>query len=169
MALQPLARREASSLQATCAHSEGNDGLRTGKEVATVRLTEIKDCEVYSADGEKIGKVDEIYVDDQTSEPEWVTLGTGVLGTSKRFVPLKGASVTGDGMQVPFTKDQLKDAPDVDVDEGYLDDNAEMQLYEYYGLRRGMAGQEMRRPGTYETGTTTPGEAGRRRYRRWVD
>ncbi len=104
-----------------------------------MRLTEIKDCEVYSSDGEKIGKVDEIFVDDETSEPEWVTLGTGIFGAGKRFVPLDGASMTGAGMRVPFTKEYVKDAPDVDVDEGYLDDSAEMQLYEYYGLRRGFA------------------------------
>jgi len=134
-----------------------------------MRLTEIKDCEVYSSDGEKIGKVDEIFVDDETSQPEWVTLGTGVFGASKRFVPLDGASMTGAGMRVPFTKDYVKDAPDVDVDEGYLDDTAEMQLYEYYGLRRGFAEQEMRRPTSFESGTTTSDEVARRRYRRWVD
>ncbi len=134
-----------------------------------MRLTEIKDCEVYSSDGEKIGKVDEIFVDDETSQPEWVTLGTGVFGSGKRFVPLDGASMTGAGMRVPFTKDYVKDAPDVDVEEGYLDDSAEMQLYEYYGLRRGFAEQEMRRPASYEGGTTTSGELSRRRYRKWVD
>lgn len=140
-----------------------------------MRLTEIKDCDVYGADGDKIGKVDEIFVDDQTSEPEWVTLGTGVFGTGKRFLPLEGASLFSDGMQVPFTKDDVKDAPDVDVDQGYLDPTSEMQLYEYYGMRRGSMGSDMpagqteMHRGEYESDTALRERQTGRRYRRWTD
>jgi sporulation protein YlmC with PRC-barrel domain len=148
--------------------------------VEITRLVEMKGRDVYGSDGDKIGSVDEIYVDDQTSQPEWFSLGTGIFGTRTRLVPVESATFTDDGVRVPFTKDRVKEAPDVDIDEGYLDEGAETQLYEYYGLRRGgmsstsgmPAGQqEMRRPGTSGTSgmSRSEREMRRGRLRRWSD
>jgi uncharacterized protein (TIGR02271 family) len=89
---------------------------------------------VYSADGDKIGTVGQVFLDDQSSEPEFVTVNTGLFGTSESFVPAQRASLDGDRIVVPFEKDQVKDAPRVDVDGGHLDPSQEQRLYEYYGL-----------------------------------
>jgi uncharacterized protein (TIGR02271 family) len=87
---------------------------------------------VYSSDGEKIGSVEEIYVDDQTDRPEWIGLGTGFLGTKRALVPVEGASMREGGVLVPYGKDQVKGSPDIDSDE--ISQETEAQLYSHYGV-----------------------------------
>ena len=89
---------------------------------------------VLSTSGEKLGKAGQVFLDDQTNQPEWVTVNTGMFGTKETFVPLAEAQFSGDGITVPYTKDQIKDAPSVDVDGGHLDQSEEAALYRHYGL-----------------------------------
>jgi uncharacterized protein (TIGR02271 family) len=89
---------------------------------------------VMSTDGDKLGKAGQVFLDDQTNKPEWVTVNTGLFGSKETFVPLAEAQLSGDGVTVPYTKDQLKDAPTVDVDGGHLDQDEEAALYRHYGL-----------------------------------
>ena len=96
------------------------------------RLSEARGQTVYSSDGEKIGSVDEIYYDYETNQPEWVSVGTGLLGTKRRLVPVEGADLRDDGLYVQYTKDQVKDAPDAEGDE--IDQESERALYSHYGL-----------------------------------
>jgi uncharacterized protein (TIGR02271 family) len=88
---------------------------------------------VVSTSGGKIGGLGQIYLDDSTGEPTWVTAKTGLFGTSESFVPLEGATVQGDDIVVGYDKDKVKDAPRVDPD-GSLSPEEEDQLYSYYGL-----------------------------------
>jgi uncharacterized protein (TIGR02271 family) len=90
--------------------------------------------ELLDANGDKIGKIGQIFLDDQTGQPEWATVNTGLFGTNESFVPLADANLTGDALQVPYNKDKVKDAPNVDVDGGHLDEAQEADLYRYYGL-----------------------------------
>jgi uncharacterized protein (TIGR02271 family) len=84
-------------------------------------------------DGDKIGKIDEIYLDRQNGDPEWVTVKTGLLGTKSSFVPIGDASPAGeDEVRVPYTKDQVKDAPSIEAD-GELTEDEERRLYQHYG------------------------------------
>ncbi|QKW06026.1 PRC and DUF2382 domain-containing protein [Streptomyces sp. NA04227] len=95
---------------------------------------------VVDADGGKVGSVQQIYRDDATNAPEWITVRTGLFGMKETFVPLAGARRAEDAVQVPYTKDQIKDAPRMEAD-GHLDPSEEEQLYRHYGLtRRGNAG-----------------------------
>ncbi|MGF9759183.1 PRC and DUF2382 domain-containing protein [Microvirga sp. 0TCS3.31] len=89
---------------------------------------------LYSSDNEKIGKIGQVFLDDDTDRPEFLTVNTGLFGMNESFVPAAEASATGDGVRVPFTKDQVKDAPNVDVDSGHLDQSEERRLYEHYGM-----------------------------------
>jgi uncharacterized protein (TIGR02271 family) len=84
--------------------------------------------------GEKIGRIGQIFLDDETGRPEWVTVHTGLFGTSESFVPLTDANVGDAGLTVPYDKSRIKDAPNIDVDAGHLSREEEAQLYEYYGL-----------------------------------
>jgi uncharacterized protein (TIGR02271 family) len=86
---------------------------------------------VKDSDGDKIGKVGQIYVDPTTGQPNWATVKTGLFGTSESFVPLEQASEADDEIRVPFTKDFVKDAPRVDAD-GSLEESEEGNLYTYY-------------------------------------
>ncbi|WP_104046104.1 DUF2382 domain-containing protein [Arthrobacter sp. ZGTC412] len=93
---------------------------------------------VVGSDGTKIGSIGQIYADDRTSEPTWVTVKTGLFGTSESFVPLEAATQDGNDIVVPYTKDKIKDAPRVAPD-GHLEPAEEEQLYTYYGLSGGGA------------------------------
>lgn len=97
------------------------------------QLRTLRDGDLYSVDGDKIGSIEEIYLDDRTNEPEWATVNTGLFGTSQSFVPLSGATVTDDGLTVQYSKDQIKDAPRVDAGE-HLSVEQEQELYRYYGV-----------------------------------
>jgi uncharacterized protein (TIGR02271 family) len=92
-----------------------------------------KDGNIVSADGDKIGSIGQIYADDDNGQPTWVTARTGLFGTSESFVPLEGARLEGSDIVVPYTKDQVKDAPRVDTD-GHLEPSEEDRLYEHYQL-----------------------------------
>ncbi|MBO1756498.1 DUF2382 domain-containing protein [Allobranchiibius sp. CTAmp26] len=85
-------------------------------------------------EGAKIGSVGQIYLDDQSGQPEWVTVKTGLFGTSETFIPLRDAQVEGEDLKLPYSKSKVKDAPRMDDAEQHLDVEQEQKLYEYYGL-----------------------------------
>jgi uncharacterized protein (TIGR02271 family) len=89
---------------------------------------------VHGADGQKIGDVGQVYLDDQTGKPEWATVRTGLFGTKESFVPVAEAQITDDGVRVPYDKDAVKDAPRVDAEQGHLSQQEEAELYRHYGL-----------------------------------
>jgi uncharacterized protein (TIGR02271 family) len=84
-------------------------------------------------DGDRIGTIESIYVDDQTGQPEWALVNTGLFGTRSTFVPIAQASTSGDQVQVPFEKQRVKDAPNIDPD-GHLSEQEEQELWRHYGL-----------------------------------
>jgi uncharacterized protein (TIGR02271 family) len=88
---------------------------------------------IVGSEGEKIGTIKEIYEDQATGKPEWATVSGGFLGMKSHFVPLAGASPSGEDVQVPVTKDQVKGAPGVDPD-GDLSEQDEQLLFEHYGV-----------------------------------
>src|SRR3954454_5361438 len=118
----------------------------------------------YSADGDKLGKVGQLFLDDQTGRPEFVTVNTGLFGTKETFIPVSDASFNGDRLTLPFGKDRISDAPKVDAEGGHLDQSEERRLYEYYGMsydksssESGYAGNQTGNAG-YDAGTS--GDAG---------
>lgn len=99
------------------------------------QIPAVLDHPVYDDHGNKIGDANHVYFDDTTGEPEWVSIRTGLFGTKESFVPIHDATVAGDHLEVPYAKDQVKDAPNVDVDAGgHLSENEEHRLYEHYGI-----------------------------------
>jgi uncharacterized protein (TIGR02271 family) len=83
--------------------------------------------------GTKIGTIDQVYLDDQTREPEWVSVNTGMFGGRGSFVPLENAHSAGEDFQVPYDKGKIKEAPPLDVDS-HLSVADEERLYQYYGV-----------------------------------
>jgi uncharacterized protein (TIGR02271 family) len=88
---------------------------------------------MVDGDGDRVGSIDSIYVDDQTGEPEWALVNTGLFGTKSTFVPLAQANPSGDQVQVPYDKQLIKDAPKMDPDQ-HLSEAEEQQLWRHYGL-----------------------------------
>ncbi len=88
---------------------------------------------VVNEEGHKLGGIGQIYLDDSTGEPTWVTVKTGLFGSQESFVPLEQASVDGSDIRVRYDKDTIKDAPRVDADRD-LSPDEEKALYSHYGL-----------------------------------
>ena len=91
-------------------------------------LAGLRNGNVVSPSGEKIGSIGQVYVDDQTGEPTFVTANTGLFGMSQSFVPLQGARVQDGDLVVDYDKETVKDAPRID-DDGSLAPEEEDQLY----------------------------------------
>ena len=88
---------------------------------------------VVTDHGDKVGSVGQVYVDDTTGAPNWVTVKTGLFGTAETFVPVENARLDGHDIVVGYTKDTIKAAPRVDAD-GSLSPEEEDTLYRHYGL-----------------------------------
>jgi uncharacterized protein (TIGR02271 family) len=86
------------------------------------------------SDGSKIGKIGDIYLDNDTGQPEWALVNTGLFGGKGTFVPLAEATEQGGSIRVPYDKATVKDAPAMAPD-GQLSQEEEAELYRYYGLR----------------------------------
>jgi len=149
------------------------------------QIPTVLDHPVHDADGNKIGDAKHVFLDEVTRRPEWVSVKTGLFGTSESFIPIYEAHLVEDHLEVPYRKDKVKDAPNVDVDAGgHLSEEEEHRLYEYYGIDWDAAWQQATQPDTHrETGTTDDAmtrseeqmhvgteryEAGRARLRKYV-
>ena len=97
------------------------------------RVLQFRGQTLSDANGDKIGKIEEIYLDAQTDEPEWALVNTGMFGTKSTFVPVRDAAEADGELRVPFEKATVKDAPKIDPD-GQLSQREESELYRYYGL-----------------------------------
>jgi sporulation protein YlmC with PRC-barrel domain len=101
-------------------------------------VMEWRGCEVVDRDGDRVGKLDEIYIDRETGKPEWAIVNTGLFGRKSSFVPLKDAMREGDLIRVPYEKDHVKDAPSVEPD-GEISADEEQRVYAHYGLEYSQA------------------------------
>jgi hypothetical protein len=100
-------------------------------DIDTVRTWEGRT--LVDRDGSRIGSIEALYLDDQTGQPEWALVNTGLFGTRSSFVPLTQATQAGDDVRVPYDKQLVKDAPRIDPDH-HLSEAEERQLWRHYGL-----------------------------------
>lgn len=92
---------------------------------------------VHDAEGKKVGDAKHMYLDDKSGNPEWVTVKTGFFGSNETFVPTRSARLVQDHLEVPYPKEKIKGAPNVDIDSGgHLSVEEEQHLYRYYGIER---------------------------------
>ncbi|HEV2973769.1 MAG TPA: PRC-barrel domain-containing protein [Solirubrobacteraceae bacterium] len=85
-------------------------------------------------DGEKIGKLEDVYVDVETDVPQFATVKEGFIGRHLTFVPLGGIKVAPDGLQVAVYKSQVEAAPNIELQGGELSQDDESALYHHYEL-----------------------------------
>jgi uncharacterized protein (TIGR02271 family) len=102
-------------------------------------LRDLIDRKAVDPDGDKIGTVSGVYLDDETGEPNWLAVTTGWFGTNVSFVPFAGSYVGGDDVVVAYPKGTVKDAPNCEAD-GHLTPEEEARLYEHYRLDSGGTG-----------------------------
>ena len=122
------------------------------------QVTRWRGRKAVDADGENIGSIEEVYLDQDSGVPEWLTINTGLFGTKQSFVPITGASDQGDNVHLGYTKQQVKHAPNVDASSA-LSQQEEAELYRHYGLDYGEARSDSGLPengrGTAVMGDTT--------------
>lgn len=106
-----------------------------------------KRTHVIGPDGEKIGTLGKIYVDEATRQPSFVSVHCGLFGTGERIVPVEDAAISAGHLQVAYAKDVVKGAPKVDTGEP-LTAAAERELYGYYAQPQG-TGDETEKSGRH--------------------
>jgi sporulation protein YlmC with PRC-barrel domain len=136
---------------------------------STINPDTITGVEVTGNGGNKLGTVDDLYIDNETHQPEWVAVRSGLFGTHVCLVPISKAQFDGTVLSVPFGKEQLKTAPRHDPHTD-LSPQAEQDLYQHYGLfnRRHSGSAAGHRQHDKPEGQTQPTAAHRRR-RLWVN
>src|SRR3954452_11968808 len=161
-------RTATTATTATCP-SRGRAGSQLDTLVRSPMITEQQISQVIGntavgSDGGKLGKVGEVYLDDETGRPEWETINTGLFGTREAFIPLAHAEFAGDQLHFPYEKAKVKDAPRVNDENGHLSPEEEAELYRYYGLGySGAPADSGPAAGTSGRGTSGRGTAGRDR------
>ncbi|WP_346042014.1 PRC and DUF2382 domain-containing protein [Actinomadura chokoriensis] len=98
------------------------------------QVRELMGMSVTDANGTKVGTIKQVYLNDDSGSPEWVTVHTGWFGMRESFVPLSGSRKNKDMLQVPYDKETIKGAPNVDADE-HLSHAQIVDLYRHYGVR----------------------------------
>jgi sporulation protein YlmC with PRC-barrel domain len=94
----------------------------------------LRGATIVDKHGARIGKIEDIFLDRQTGQPAWAAVKTGLIGHRHTLAPIIDAflNVNGD-VQVPFTKDQVKDAPNIEPGEGPTPE-LERRMWEHYGM-----------------------------------
>jgi uncharacterized protein (TIGR02271 family) len=124
------------------------------REERTDRFTALEDrfagYEVYDRNGEKIGKVDDLFVD-ESDQPEYIGLKMGFLGTKSTLIPWEICTVdeANGRIEVAADKDTVKEGPAFD-DDREITPEFEQEVYSYYGLQRASATEEPGAYGAYE-------------------
>ena len=136
----------------------------TEYEERSDRFTAIEDrfanYEVYDRSGSKIGKVDDLFVD-EGGQPEYVGVKMGLLGTSSTLIPWQLATVNeaSGRIDVSVDKDTAKNGPTFD-DDREITPEFEQQVYSYYGLQRASTTEEGGSYGSYYSDETDAGTVG---------
>jgi uncharacterized protein YrrD len=104
-------------------------------EMVTYRnIAEWRGKQLVDRDGEKIGKLGDVYVDVETDEPVFGTVKEGFIDRHLTFVPLAGITIGPNSLQVPVSKEQVKDAPNIETEDDRLSRADESNLYHHYQL-----------------------------------
>ena len=102
------------------------------------RFTELEEryagYEVYDRDGDKIGKVDDLFVD-ENDNPEYIGVKMGFLGRKSTLIPWDVVRVDERQrrIEVSVDKDRVKDGPAFDDDEE-ITPEYEVRVRDHYGL-----------------------------------
>ena len=97
-------------------------------------IAEWRGSDLVDSFGERIGKLEEVYFDVETGEPQFGTVKEGFVARHLTFVPLTGITIGPDNLQVPVTKGQVKNAPNIALQGGELSQADESTLYHHYQL-----------------------------------
>jgi uncharacterized protein (TIGR02271 family) len=128
------------------------------RETRTDRFVEVEDrfagYEVYDPTGSKIGKVDDLFVD-EGDQPEYLGVKMGLFGTKSTLIPWELVEVREDEGRIiaALDKDRVKDGPAFD-DDKEITPEFENEVYTYYGLQQTGSTEDRGSYADYTSGTT---------------
>ncbi len=97
------------------------------------QIKDLFNATAVDRDGEKLGSVKEVFLDERSGQPSFVEVNHGLFGMSSSLVPLRGHRLNGEELQLAFAKDRISDAPSLDVENGMTPEE-QTRIYEHYGL-----------------------------------
>lgn len=106
--------------------------MEVDQESASWNVAEWHGKTLIDKDGQRIGKLEDVYVDVETDEPQFGTVKEGLIGRHLTFVPLGGIKVGPDALQVTVTKEQVRSAPDLELHGEELSQADESALYHHF-------------------------------------
>ena len=109
-------------------------GSETDPTVAHRDFSEWHGKDLVDRDGERIGKLEDVYFDVGTDQPQFATIKEGLIGRHLTFVPLTEVTIGPDNLQVQASKAEVKGAPNLDLEGDELSQADESTLYHYYQL-----------------------------------
>jgi uncharacterized protein (TIGR02271 family) len=133
------------------------------REERSDRFTALEDryagYTVYDHDYEKIGKVDDLFVDENES-PEYIGVKMGFLGTRSTLIPFELSRVNDERQVIEISKNKetVKNGPTFD-DDREITPEFESEVYSYYGLQHTNGTDSRSAYGSYysDEGTVGPG------------
>ncbi|MCG7279639.1 PRC and DUF2382 domain-containing protein [Corynebacterium imitans] len=111
----------------------------------TNRIEDLANATAFDVDGDKVGGVQDVYVNDTSGQPDFVSVNHGLFGAGTSIVPLRGHTLRDGELHLAFPKDRINDAPDLD-ENGHLTTEDQDAFYRHYGLT------ETKDVTTYDTG-----------------
>jgi sporulation protein YlmC with PRC-barrel domain len=108
--------------------------MSEGQDQANWNVAEWHGKMLIDRNGEKIGKLQDVYVDVETDEPQFATVKEGLIGRHLTFVPLREIRIGPDDLQVPVTKEQVRSAPEIDMHGEELSQADESTLYHHFEM-----------------------------------
>lgn len=119
------------------------------------RIEDLANATAVDVNGEKVGDVQDVYVNDTTGQPDFISVNHGLFGGGTSIVPLRGHSLRDGELHLAFPKERIEDAPDLD-ENGHLTTEDQEAFYRHYGLT------DVQDVTTYETGAAygAPAAAG---------
>jgi len=106
----------------------------TDSTVAYRDFSEWHGKDLVDRDGERIGRLEDVYFDVETDQPQFATVKEGLIGRHLTFVPLTEVTIGPDNLQVPASRSEVKDAPNLALEGDELSQADESTLYHYYQL-----------------------------------
>ncbi|MGF1473868.1 MAG: DUF2382 domain-containing protein [Rubrobacteraceae bacterium] len=109
--------------------------------------------QVNDRDGEKIGKVDDLFVDEE-DRTEYIGVKMGLLGLNSTLIPMEACRVdeSEQTITVSAEKDHVQNGPDFD-DDATISPEFEGQVRDHYGLERYAGSDEREAYGAYYSDT----------------
>jgi PRC-barrel domain len=123
---EPVAEAPAAEADAESVVTE------TAPVIGHRNIAEWRGSELIDRNGERIGKLEHVYFDVETEEPQFGTVKEGLFGRHLALIPLAGATIGPDRLHVPVSKEQIRLAPKLELDD--LSQAGESRLYHHYEL-----------------------------------